>query len=92
MSEEKGTPHYLLFSNGKKNVKNCLSVPKTCALMESFPEASGCNRGTIKFSSIPPRTHISPHVGDTNMKLQVVAGLKVDQNGGIRIRMAEETK
>ena len=86
------TPHYVLFSKGKKNLKNCQKTPKTCALVETFPEAAGCRRGTVKFSSIPPQTHIASHVGGTNTKLQVVVGLQVDVQGGIKIRVAEETK
>lgn len=85
-------PHYVLFSKGKKNLENCRKTPKTCALLETFPEAVGCKHGTIKFSSIPPRTHIAPHVGGTNTKLQVLVGLDMDSEGGIRIRIAEDTK
>ena len=89
---QKGTPHYVLFSNGKKNLKNCQRARKTCALLETFPEASGCKQGTVKFSSLPPQAHIAPHVGYTNVKLQVLVGLDIDSEGGMRIRVAEEIK
>ena len=88
----KMTPHFVLFSNGKKNFRNCQSAPKTCALIETFPEAAGCRRGTVKFSSIPPNTHIGSHVGSTNTKLQVVVGLQLDPQGGIQIRVATDKK
>lgn len=85
-----GSPHYILFGNGKKNAANCQSTPKTCALIETFPEAAGCKRGTVKFSVLPPRTHIYPFVEVTNTVLQVTVGLVVDS--GVRIRMADDTK
>ena len=91
-SNQKDSPHYILFSKGKKDSKNCARVPKTCALLETFPEAAGCKRGTVKFSVMPPNTHISPHVGGTNVKLQVLVALDLDTEGNLRIRMGAETK
>ena len=90
--DQKETPHYILFSKGKKDSKNCQRVPKTCALLETFPEAAGCKRGTVKFSVLPPNSHIAPHVGSTNIKLQILVSLDLDAEGGMRIRMAEDTK
>ena len=89
---QKDTPHYVLFSKGKKNLKNCQRVPRTCALLETFPEAAGCKRGTVKLSSMPPRTHIAPHVGATNTKLQVLVALEMAPEGAIRIRVAQQIK
>lgn len=86
------TPHYMLFSKGKKNLKNCLKTRKTCALLETFPEAASCKRGTIKFSSMPPHTHIAPHVGVTNTILQIVVGLDMDSEVGMQVRVGEEQK
>lgn len=88
--ESPGSPHYVLFENGKKNAANCKSTPKTCALIETFPEAAGCRRGAVKFSALPPRTHIYPFVEVTNTVLQVTVGLEVDS--GLQIRMADDTK
>ena len=88
--ELSGAPHYILFKEGKKNAANCKYTPKTCALIETFPEAAGCKRGMVKFSSLPPRTHIYPYVETTNTKLQITVGLVVDV--GIRIRLAEDTR
>ena len=90
--EERSSPHFVLYSKGKKDLKNCGQAPRTCALLETFPEASGCRYGTIKFSSLPGRTHIGPHVGRTNTKLQVLVGLHMDPQAGIRIRVAEDMK
>lgn len=36
-----------LFLLGRKNENACKSVPKTCALLERFPEATGCRRGQV---------------------------------------------
>lgn len=89
---KKGAPHYLLFSKGKKSSQNCLKAHRTCALLETFPEAAGCRRGTVKFSVMPPHAHVSPHVGATNIKLHVLVALDMDREGAVRVRVAEETK
>lgn len=89
---QKASPHYILFSKGKKDLQNCQRVPKTCAMLETFPEAAGCKRGTVKLSIMPPNTHVAPHVGGTNVKLQVLVSLGSDAEGKMRVRMAEETK
>ena len=86
------TPHYSLFSKGKKNLKNCLKTRETCALLETFPEAASCKRGTIKFSTMPPHTHIAPHVGVTNTILQIVVGLDMDSEIGMQVRVGDEQK
>lgn len=86
------SPNYILFSKGKKNSKNCLKVPRTCALLETFPEAAGCKQGVVKLSSLPPHAHISPHTGTTNTKLQVLVGLKIDSEEGLRIRSGTDSK
>lgn len=39
---------YPLFPLGRKNENACKSVPKTCALLERFPEATGCRRGQVR--------------------------------------------
>ena len=88
----RSSSHFVLFSKGKKDLMNCQRAPRTCALLETFPEATSCRRGTIKFSSLPIHTHIAPHVGPTNTKLQILVGLDVDPQGGIRVRMAQDIK
>jgi aspartate beta-hydroxylase len=89
---DKGVLHYILFSKGKKNSKNCKKARRTCALLETFPEAAGCRQGTVKFSSMPPHAHVPAHVGSTNAKLQILVALDMDVEGGVRIRVAEDTK
>ncbi|XP_064909713.1 aspartyl/asparaginyl beta-hydroxylase isoform X9 [Columba livia] len=43
---EKGDwSQFTLWQQGRKNENACKSVPKTCALLERFPEATGCRRG-----------------------------------------------
>ena len=80
----------VLFSNGKRDAKNCQTAPKTCALIESFPEAANCRRGSVKVAMVPSLSHASPYVGPTNTILQIVLGLKVADE--VTIRVAEETK
>lgn len=82
--------HFPLFSNGKKDAINCKKAPKTCALIETFPEAAGCKRGEVRFSVVPPRTHVLPFVGLTNTRLQAVAGLEME--GKLRMRSGEEER
>ena len=82
--------HYVLFLNGKKNSKTCHKAPKTCAFIESFPEAAHCRRGSVKFSFIPPKSHISSFVGLTNTKLQILVALDSEPEEAITLRVAEE--
>lgn len=79
-----------LYARGIKNVKNCRECPKTCRLIESFPDAVGCKRGQIKFSVVQPGTHVWPHCGPTNCRLRSHLGLKVPSN--VFIRVANEIR
>lgn len=85
-----GAVHYVLFKDGKKIAANCQYTPRTCAVIETFPEAAGCKRGSVKFSTLPPRTHIYPYVETTNTKLQITVGLVLDV--GLRIRLADDAR
>ncbi|MEQ2250979.1 hypothetical protein ILYODFUR_006384 [Ilyodon furcidens] len=38
---------YTLWQQGKRVGNACQGVPKTCSLMERFPEATGCKRGQV---------------------------------------------
>ncbi len=78
--------------NGKKNSDHCKKTPKTCALIESIPEAAHCRRGSVKFTFIPPKSHISSFVGITNTKLQIIVALEVHDEEGIEFRVAEDKK
>ncbi len=86
------SPRYVLFMNGKKNSDHCKKTSKTCALIESFPEAAHCRRGSVKFTFIPPKSHISSFVGLTNTKLQIIVALEVGGEEGITFRVAEDKK
>ncbi|XP_062986846.1 aspartyl/asparaginyl beta-hydroxylase isoform X2 [Elgaria multicarinata webbii] len=89
---EKGDwSQFTLWQQGRKNEKACNSVPKTCALLERFPEATGCRRGQIKYSVMHPGTHVWPHTGPTNCRLRMHLGLVIPKQG-CRIRCAEETR
>ncbi|KAK2527996.1 Asph [Columba guinea] len=79
------------FSPGRKNENACKSVPKTCALLERFPEATGCRRGQIKYSIMHPGTHVWPHTGPTNCRLRMHLGLVIPKEG-CRIRCAQENR
>lgn len=84
-----GSSHYVLFSKGKKMAENCRQAAKTCTVLESFPEAIGCKRGSIQLIAVPPGTHVLPHTTPSNTKLQALVGVS---GGGVRIRVAEETR
>ncbi|XP_069710277.1 aspartyl/asparaginyl beta-hydroxylase isoform X4 [Phaenicophaeus curvirostris] len=89
---EKGDwSQFTLWQQGRKNEKACRSVPKTCTLLERFPEATGCRRGQIKYSIMHPGTHVWPHTGPTNCRLRMHLGLVIPKEG-CRIRCAEENR
>ncbi|XP_041329665.1 aspartyl/asparaginyl beta-hydroxylase isoform X1 [Pyrgilauda ruficollis] len=89
---EKGDwSQFTLWQQGRKNENACKSVPKTCALLERFPEATGCRRGQIKYSIMHPGTHVWPHTGPTNCRLRMHLGLVIPKEG-CRIRCAQEDR
>ncbi|XP_026036270.1 aspartyl/asparaginyl beta-hydroxylase isoform X2 [Astatotilapia calliptera] len=82
---------YTLWQQGRKVGNACQGVPKTCALLERFPEATGCKRGQIKFSVMQPGTHVWPHTGPTNCRLRMHLGLVIPKHG-CKIRCTNETR
>lgn len=82
---------YTLWQQGRKVGNSCAGVPKTCSLLERFPEATGCKRGQIKFSVMQPGTHVWPHTGPTNCRLRIHLGLVVPKQG-CRIRCTNQTR
>ncbi|ETE61102.1 Aspartyl/asparaginyl beta-hydroxylase, partial [Ophiophagus hannah] len=89
---EKGDwSQFTLWQQGRKNENACNSVPKSCALLERFSEATGCRRGQIKYSVMHPGTHVWPHTGPTNCRLRMHLGLVIPKEG-CRIRFWEEGK
>ncbi|XP_071410563.1 aspartyl/asparaginyl beta-hydroxylase isoform X9 [Pithys albifrons albifrons] len=89
---EKGDwSQFTLWQQGRKNENACKSVPKTCSLLERFPEATGCRRGQIKYSIMHPGTHVWPHTGPTNCRLRMHLGLVIPKEG-CRIRCAQENR
>ncbi|XP_033929046.1 aspartyl/asparaginyl beta-hydroxylase isoform X2 [Melopsittacus undulatus] len=89
---EKGDwSQFTLWQQGRKNENACKSVPNTCALLERFPEATGCRRGQIKYSIMHPGTHVWPHTGPTNCRLRMHLGLVIPKEG-CRIRCAQENR
>ncbi|XP_070712390.1 aspartyl/asparaginyl beta-hydroxylase-like [Pempheris klunzingeri] len=82
---------YTLWQQGKKVGNSCQGVPKTCALLERYSEATGCKRGQIKFSVMQPGTHVWPHTGPTNCRLRMHLGLVVPKQG-CRIRCTDQTR
>ena len=88
---EKGDWHqFTLYSQGRRNEVNCRKTPQTCAIMDDFPEASGCTRGQVKFSVMHPGVHVWPHVGPTNCRLRMHLGLKIPD--GVSLRVADQTR
>ncbi|XP_071593726.1 aspartyl/asparaginyl beta-hydroxylase isoform X9 [Heliangelus exortis] len=89
---EKGDwSQFTLWQQGRKNENACKSVPKTCALLERFPEATGCRRGQIKYSIMHPGTHVWPHTGPTNCRLRMHLGLVIPKEG-CKIRCAQDNR
>ncbi|XP_034003572.1 aspartyl/asparaginyl beta-hydroxylase isoform X6 [Trematomus bernacchii] len=80
-----------LWQQGKKAGAACQGVPKTCALLERYSEATGCKRGQIKFSVMQPGTHVWPHTGPTNCRLRMHLGLVIPKQG-CRIRCTDITR
>ncbi|KAI4887784.1 hypothetical protein NFI96_028306, partial [Prochilodus magdalenae] len=78
-------------SAGRKVGSSCQSVPKTCAFLERYPEATTCKRGQIKFSVMQPGTHVWPHTGPTNCRLRMHLGLVIPRPG-CRIRCTNQTR
>ncbi|MCJ8731724.1 hypothetical protein PDJAM_G00202670 [Pangasius djambal] len=82
---------FTLWQQGRKVGSACQSVPKTCALIERFKEATTCKRGQIKFSVMQPGTHVWPHTGPTNCRLRMHLGLVIPPRG-CRIRCTNQTR
>ncbi|XP_037550249.1 aspartyl/asparaginyl beta-hydroxylase [Nematolebias whitei] len=82
---------YTLWQQGRRVGTACQGVPKTCALIDRFPEATGCKRGQIKFSVMQPGTHVWPHTGPTNCRLRIHLGLVIPKPG-CRIRCTNQTR
>ncbi|XP_022533929.2 aspartyl/asparaginyl beta-hydroxylase isoform X7 [Astyanax mexicanus] len=82
---------FTLWQQGRKVTSACQSVPKTCAFMERYPEATSCKRGQIKFSVMQPGTHVWPHTGPTNCRLRMHLGLIIPRTG-CRIRCTNQTR
>ncbi|XP_068093535.1 aspartyl/asparaginyl beta-hydroxylase isoform X2 [Hyperolius riggenbachi] len=89
---EKGDwSQYTLWQQGRRNDKSCKAAPRTCALLERFPESTGCRRGQIKYSVMHPGTHVWPHTGPTNCRLRMHLGLVIPKSG-CKIRCANDTR
>uniref|UniRef100_A0A8C7EVT7 Aspartyl/asparaginyl beta-hydroxylase n=3 Tax=Neovison vison TaxID=452646 RepID=A0A8C7EVT7_NEOVI len=89
---EKGDwSQFTLWQQGRKNENACKGAPKTCSLLDKFPETTGCRRGQIKYSVMHPGTHVWPHTGPTNCRLRMHLGLVIPKKG-CKIRCANETR
>ncbi|KAM9050328.1 aspartyl/asparaginyl beta-hydroxylase isoform 3-T3 [Megaptera novaeangliae] len=82
---------FTLWQQGRKNENACKGAPKTCSLLDKFPETTGCRRGQIKYSVMQPGTHVWPHTGPTNCRLRMHLGLVIPKEG-CKIRCANETR
>uniref|UniRef100_A0A671PBI3 Aspartyl/asparaginyl beta-hydroxylase-like n=1 Tax=Sinocyclocheilus anshuiensis TaxID=1608454 RepID=A0A671PBI3_9TELE len=82
---------FTLWQQGRKVASSCRYVPKTCALLEHYPEATSCKRGQIKFSVMQAGTHVWPHTGPTNCRLRMHLGLVIPSKG-CRIRCTNQTR
>ncbi|XP_058636912.1 aspartyl/asparaginyl beta-hydroxylase isoform X2 [Onychostoma macrolepis] len=82
---------FTLWQQGRKAAASCRYVPKTCGLLERYPEATSCKRGQIKFSVMQAGTHVWPHTGPTNCRLRMHLGLVIPSKG-CRIRCTNQTR
>ncbi|XP_032229282.1 aspartyl/asparaginyl beta-hydroxylase isoform X3 [Nematostella vectensis] len=82
---------FTLYQQGRKQVANCRKTPRTCAIMDTIPDAIGCKRGQVKFSVMLPGTHVWPHTGPTNCRLRSHLGLVIPDNVFIRVGTATKT-
>ncbi|KAK2914224.1 hypothetical protein Q8A67_002623 [Cirrhinus molitorella] len=82
---------FTLWQQGRKVASSCGYVPKTCALLERYSEATSCKRGQIKFSVMQAGTHVWPHTGPTNCRLRMHLGLIIPSKG-CRIRCTNQTR
>ncbi|XP_042616832.1 aspartyl/asparaginyl beta-hydroxylase-like isoform X4 [Cyprinus carpio] len=82
---------FTLWQQGRKVAASCRYVPKICALLERYPEATSCKRGQIKFSVMQAGTHVWPHTGPTNCRLRMHLGLVIPSKG-CRIRCTNQTR
>ncbi|XP_050970085.1 aspartyl/asparaginyl beta-hydroxylase isoform X6 [Labeo rohita] len=82
---------FTLWQQGRKVTSSCRYVPKTCALLERYSEATSCKRGQIKFSVMQAGTHVWPHTGPTNCRLRMHLGLIIPSKG-CRIRCTNQTR
>ncbi|XP_073691849.1 aspartyl/asparaginyl beta-hydroxylase isoform X3 [Garra rufa] len=82
---------FTLWQQGRKVTSACGHVPKTCALLERYTEATSCKRGQIKFSVMQAGTHVWPHTGPTNCRLRMHLGLIIPSKG-CRIRCTNQTR
>ncbi|KAK2177803.1 hypothetical protein NP493_579g02002 [Ridgeia piscesae] len=81
---------FTLYRQGHKVHGNCRKTPKTCELLDQFPEATMCKRGQIKYSVMHPGIHVWPHCGPTNCRIRAHLGLVVPP--GLKIRVVNETR
>jgi len=78
-----------LFTFGQKHDAHCDLLPRTVRLIEKIPTATqAC---FVYFSSLAPRTTISPHCGPTNCRLRCHVGLAIPPNCYIRVGGEERT-
>ncbi|XP_069771796.1 aspartyl/asparaginyl beta-hydroxylase [Narcine bancroftii] len=82
---------FTIWQQGRRIENSCKHVPKTCSLLEKFPESTGCKRGQIKYSIMQPGTHVWPHTGPTNCRLRMHLGLVIPKQG-CRIRCTNDTR
>uniref|UniRef100_A0A671EA73 Aspartate beta-hydroxylase n=1 Tax=Rhinolophus ferrumequinum TaxID=59479 RepID=A0A671EA73_RHIFE len=57
---EKGDwSQFTLWQQGRKNENACKGAPKTCSLLDKFPETTGCRRGQVpRMFSLPRGTQL----------------------------------
>ncbi|XP_043221506.1 aspartyl/asparaginyl beta-hydroxylase-like isoform X5 [Amphibalanus amphitrite] len=91
LSKEGDWKQYTMYRRGRKNQYACVKTPRTCEIIDKFPEAAGCRRGQVKFSMLAPGSTVWPHTGPTNCRLRLHLGIKVPPGTGIRVAGEKRT-
>ena len=77
---------YFLYNQGQRVEKHCAACPATTALLDSLPLVRIAGRGpTAFFSRLRPGTHIVPHHGATNTRLNAHLPLIVPPDCALRV-------
>jgi len=79
---------FRFYSKGNRWDRNCDQCPQTAQIIEQIPKVRSA--GSVFFSILSPGTHIVPHYGPHNLRIQTHLGLIVAP--GYRMKIGSETR